>query len=75
MTTPQEAISGQVPSAGEPLFDEEEVAIILARLDYFDYVIVPKEPTLIMVDAGARANENYYPKFKSIYRAMISAYK
>ncbi|TAK97339.1 MAG: hypothetical protein EPO08_21425 [Rhodospirillaceae bacterium] len=35
------------------------------------FVIVPKEPTPTMVDAGARANGFYEAKYKSIYRAMI----
>lgn len=42
--TPSEAIQGH-GRAGEPLFDEDEVGIILKRLDEAGYALIPIEPT------------------------------
>lgn len=74
-------------SAGEPSVDYAEYRVLRARVRYFDaalaagFVLVPKEPTEDMQDAGQRAYEkdgqdmhmSVYHCVGEAYRAMVAA--
>lgn len=53
MTTPIEAIIAPNAPQGEPIFNEFEANCVLKRLAAAGFVVVPKEPTEDMLQAGS----------------------